>query len=215
LQRRKNIGGNRYVTVGKFGGRKDRKDGSPRAEKEWQMVVRGEIKTRESIKEIMAGYYQQLKDLPADKKECRIISKTPNRNFQRSGSRRKLKTSTRNAAETTKAQNKLQQRGGCVDLTPIIKYQTPYTGLYKTTDTAQILKEMEFRGLPTDGGWKNQWIPRLRGSVRRREGTFIPVSSKPYVQMWTLVMSGRRMPYRKRNGDSPDGCSRLVFLMME
>jgi hypothetical protein len=55
-----------------------------------------------------------------------------------------------------------------IDLTPILKDQTPYTRLYKTTDTAQILKEMQFRGLPIDGGWKNQWLPRLRESEKER-----------------------------------------------
>jgi hypothetical protein len=134
------------------------------------MVVRGGIKTRESIKEIIARY-QQLKDLPADKKRKwdYIHNNIQDSDSQLSKKRVAVKTEDFDAKRSrNKAQNKLQQRAGCIDLTPILKDQTPYTGLYKTTDTTQILKEMEFRGLPIDGGWKNQWLPQLRESEKER-----------------------------------------------
>jgi hypothetical protein len=43
------------------------------------------------------------------------------------------------------------------------------------------------------------------GKARRREGTLTPMSSRPYVHMWTLAMSGRKMLSRKRNDEPPDG----------
>jgi hypothetical protein len=67
--------------------------------------------------------------------------------------------------------NRLEQAGR-VDMTPIInRWEMPYSSLTKTPDTRQLLMEMTHRGLPTDGGWKNQWIPRMKESETARGQT--------------------------------------------
>ena len=44
---------------------------------------------------------------------------------------------------------------------PLVAGRTPYLSLLKARDIAMIKKELEFRWLPTEGGWNRYLLPRL------------------------------------------------------
>jgi hypothetical protein len=45
---------------------------------------------------------------------------------------------------------------------PIVINRVPYGLLLKDRDTDQIKMELNFRGLATDGGWRDQLLKRIK-----------------------------------------------------
>jgi hypothetical protein len=167
-----NLKGNRYVRGGKYGERK-KTDGTDLKEKECPMRVSVETKSREALKHIL-DRHDKLQDLPPAKKQKwdRLHAGITDPEAQFSKKRVAAKTEDfelKRGGNTVL--NRLQQRAGQVDMTPIDRGETPYSSLTKIPDTRQLLMEMRHRTLPTDGGWKNQWIPRRKESETARGQT--------------------------------------------
>ena len=62
---------------------------------------------------------------------------------------------------TSQKHPNIMQRKTGIDEMPLVAGRTLYSPLLKARDIAMIKKELEFRGLPTDGGWKRDLLPRL------------------------------------------------------
>jgi hypothetical protein len=83
----------------------------------------------------------------------------------------KFREGMRNAP---KPKNKLQRRTG-IETTPMMLDRTRYSDLRSQRDTPLILIELQYRGLATDGRWKNDLMPRLKENEGDKR-TFKPQS---------------------------------------
>jgi hypothetical protein len=64
--------------------------------------------------------------------------------------------------DKNKAHNKLQRRTGESDVMPIVIDKVLYELLLKDRDTDHIKIELEYRGLATDGRWRDQLLKRIK-----------------------------------------------------
>jgi hypothetical protein len=72
-----------------------------------------------------------------------------------------------------KAPNKLQRHAEEANLMPIIKDRIPYGLLLKDRNRDQILLELAYRGLLTDGGWRDHLLKQLKEHKRNKKD-FLP-----------------------------------------
>jgi hypothetical protein len=164
FQKQTKIKGNQHMSGGKYGERIAKSDGGTVEEKNWQMRVEGRIKSEEAIR-LIDKRNKQLESLPEEKKQRwnKIRNDLYDNNQQ--FAKKRVEVKFEEYCETynkNKAHNKLQRRAGESDVMPIVIDRVPYGLLLKDRDTDQIKMELEYRGLATDGGWRDQLLKRIK-----------------------------------------------------
>jgi hypothetical protein len=156
------IKGNQYVRSGYFGNRQQT-DGSDVVEKEYREAVHGKHKSLEAIKLILkrnrgieglplakAGRWEEiLRDVKSNKSQFK---------------RRRIEIKTEAfflTSEKNRRPNKLQKKAGQYDITSYANDRVIFSKVYQKNYEEDIKKELEFRGLSTEGEWKAGLIARL------------------------------------------------------
>jgi hypothetical protein len=164
FQKQTKIKGNKYMSGGKYGERIAKSDGGAVEEKKWQMRVEGRIKSEESIK-FITERNKQLESLPVEKQQRWNQIRDDLYDNDQQFAKKRVEVKFEEYCESydkNKALNKLQRRAGESDVMPIVIDRVPYGLLLKDRDTDQIKMELEYRGLATDGGWRDQLLKRLK-----------------------------------------------------
>ena len=128
------------------------------------MRVKGKIRSEEAIKLIASGS-NKLESLPDEKKKqwkklCAEVN-----NAEQQFAIRRVEAKFKGYCETygkNKAPNKLQRQAGEANLMPIVDNIIPYGLLLKERNTNQIMMELAYQGLSTDGGWCNNLLKGLK-----------------------------------------------------
>ena len=129
-------------------------------------AMRGCIKTQEAIKYISSRHHsiqQSLRETPAKLAIWNSIHKNvAEKENQFATHRVAIKVEEyEKHKHNNKPKNRLQNRKG-IHQTPLVLGRIRYSKLKKDRDIDNIRKELESRGLPTNGGWKNDLIPLLK-----------------------------------------------------
>jgi hypothetical protein len=178
------IKGNNTITCGKYGERKNKKDGLDHKEKLHQMQVDGAMKSRAAIKFVMKRNKNMQAKLTTDKGKAKwkqLRADITERLNQFELKRVLVKTEAwEKTIDKNKNPNVLQRRVGIVEKMPLLEGEVTYSLLREARDREQIKTELRFRGLPDDGGWKNSLLMRLKLAEKERGSldkyNFLPLS---------------------------------------
>jgi hypothetical protein len=149
------IKGNQYTSSGKHGARTSKSDATEVKEKDWKMRVSGKIRSEEAIK-LIVSRSNKIESLPDEKKKQWKTLRAAIDDAEQQFAIKRVEAKFEGYCETygkNKAPNKLQRQAGEADVMPIVDDRIPYGLLLKERDTNQIMMELAYRGLSTDGGW--------------------------------------------------------------
>jgi hypothetical protein len=164
FSKQQKIKGNQYTTSGKYGSRISKSDGTEVEEKNWKMRITGKIRSEEAIK-LIVSRSNTLDGLPDEKKKQWKTLRDDLDDAEQQFAKKRVEVKFQGYCDTynkNKAPNKLQRQAGEADLMLTVEDRIPYGLLLKDRDTEQILLELAFRGLSTDGGWRDHLLKQLK-----------------------------------------------------
>jgi hypothetical protein len=158
--------GNHTVTGGKYGERKRKHDGTSYVEPTTKDRVSGLTRVQEAIKLVNHRHLeveQVARNVP-EKKEMwdGLKQKIAKKENQFGHARVKVKVENfQNHYSKNKLPNKLQRERG-IGRTALVLGKTPFGKLRKDCDMEAIKTELRYRGLSTEGGWRDDLLKRLK-----------------------------------------------------
>jgi hypothetical protein len=142
------------------------------------MRVTGKIRSEEAI-QLIVSRSNTLDGLPDEKKKQWKTLCDDLNDAEQQFAKKRVEVKFQGCCDTynkNKAPNKLQRQAGEADLMPIVEDRIPYGLLLKDRDMEQILLELAYRGLSTDGGgWRDHLLKQLKEHKGNKKD-FLPQS---------------------------------------
>jgi hypothetical protein len=186
FSKQENIKGNQFMSSGKHGFRISKSDGIEVEEKNWKMRVKGKIRSEEAIK-LVVSRSNKLESLPDGKKRQWKALRDDLDDAEQQFSKKRVEIKFQGYCSTygkNKAPNKLQRQAGEADLMPIVEDRVPYGLLLKDRDTEQIKLELAYRGLSTDGGWRDHLLKQLKEHEKNKKDFFPQCPDVDFSFVW-------------------------------
>lgn len=176
----KQMRGNQYVSSGTAGCRKQKSDGSDFDENVYKRRAKGSVKSVEAINLVMERLQKVTESMANPQAKVmreRIAASIGKKDCQFKQSRVECKVEQfKESLQKVKEPNALQKAAGSVDTTLKMSGRILFSKLLMSRDKEEVKKELQYRGLSTEGGWMKDLLERLKQDEGDRK-SFMPRST--------------------------------------